>query len=32
MTAIMGEEIKETGDFVVNEKDKVVNLTGAGCS
>ena len=23
----MGEEIEETGDFVVNEKDKVVNLT-----
>ena len=30
MTAIMGEEIEETGDFVVNEKDKVVNLTEAG--
>ena len=28
--AIMGEEIEETGDFVVNEKDKVVNLTEAG--
>ena len=26
----MGEEIEETGDFVVNEKDKVVNLTEAG--
>ena len=25
----MGEEIEETGDFVVNEKDKVVNLTEA---
>ena len=24
MTAIMGEEIIETGDFIVNEKDKVV--------
>ena len=24
MTAIMGEEITETGDFIVNEKDKVV--------
>ncbi|MCI8535984.1 MAG: preprotein translocase subunit SecA [Hungatella sp.] len=30
MNAIMGEEIIETGDFVVNEKDKVVNLTEAG--
>ena len=28
--AIMGEEIKETGDFIVNEKDKVVNLTAEG--
>ena len=28
--AIMGEEIEETGDFIVNEKDKVVNLTEAG--
>ena len=28
--AIMGEEIEETGDFVVNEKDKVVNLTLEG--
>ncbi len=27
MDAIMGIEIEETGDFVVNEKDKVVNLT-----
>lgn len=27
LSAIMGEEIEETGDFVVNEKDKVVNLT-----
>ena len=26
----MGEEIEETGDFVVNEKDKVVNLTLEG--
>ena len=26
----MGEEIEETGDFIVNEKDKVVNLTEAG--
>ena len=30
MSAIMGEEITETGDFVVNEKDKVVNLTAQG--
>ena len=28
--AIMGEEIEETGDFVVDEKDKVVNLTEQG--
>ncbi|MCC8025251.1 MAG: preprotein translocase subunit SecA [Clostridium sp.] len=28
--AIMGEEIEETGDFVVDEKDKVVNLTEEG--
>ena len=30
MTAIMGEEVIETGDFVVNEKDKIVNLTEQG--
>ena len=30
MAAIMGEEITETGDFVVDEKDKVVNLTEQG--
>ena len=30
MAAIMGEEIEETGDFIVNEKDKVVNLTEQG--
>ncbi|MDY5483024.1 MAG: preprotein translocase subunit SecA [Clostridium sp.] len=30
LSAIMGEEIEETGDFVVNEKDKVVNLTAEG--
>ena len=30
MSAIMGEEIIETGDYVVNEKDKVVNLTEQG--
>ena len=32
MTAIMGEEITETGDFIVNEKDKIVNLTELGVS
>ena len=30
MDALMGEEIEETGDYVVNEKDKVVNLTQDG--
>lgn len=30
MAAIMGEEIEETGDYIVNEKDKVVNLTEEG--
>ena len=30
LSAIMGEEIEETGDFIVNEKDKVVNLTLEG--
>ena len=30
MDAIMGIEQEETGDFVVNEKDKVVNLTERG--
>ncbi|MBS5065307.1 MAG: preprotein translocase subunit SecA [Hungatella hathewayi] len=30
MNAIMGEEIEETGDYIVNEKDKVVNLTEDG--
>ncbi len=30
MTAIMGEEITETGDFIVNEKEKTVNLTEEG--
>ena len=30
MSAIMGEEIEETGDFIVNEKDKVVTLTEQG--
>ena len=28
--AIMGIEQEETGDYVVNEKDKVVNLTASG--
>ncbi len=32
MAAIMKEEITETGDFVVNEKDKIVNLTEQGIS
>ena len=30
MDVLMGIEQEETGDFVVNEKDKVVNLTEAG--
>ncbi len=30
MAAIMGEEDIETGDFVVNEKEKIVNLTEQG--
>ena len=30
MDAIMGVEQEETGDFIVNEKDKVINLTAAG--
>ena len=30
LNAIMGEEIEESGDFIVNEKDKVVNLTEEG--
>ena len=30
MDAIMGVVQEETGDFVVNEKDKIVNLTAAG--
>ena len=32
MDAIMGVEREETGDFIVNEKDKVVNLTAQGVS
>ncbi len=30
MDAIMGIEREETGDFIVNEKDKIVNLTAQG--
>ena len=30
MDALMGIEQEETGDFIVNEKDKVVNLTQQG--
>ena len=30
MDAMMGTEIEETGDFVVNEKDKQLNLTAEG--
>ena len=30
MDALLGEEIEETGDFVVNEKDKIVTLTAEG--
>ncbi|GFI29144.1 protein translocase subunit SecA [Lachnospiraceae bacterium] len=30
MDALMGVEQEETGDFIVNEKDKVVNLTAEG--
>ena len=30
MGALMGDEIEESGDFIVNEKDKVVNLTEEG--
>ncbi len=30
LNAIMGEDITETGDFVVNEKEKVINLTDEG--
>ena len=32
MDAIMGNEIEEDGDFFVNEKDKIVNLTAEGVS
>ncbi len=30
MNAIMGEMIEETGDFIVNEKEKNINLTADG--
>lgn len=30
MNAIMGEDIEESGDFIVNEKEKAVNLTEDG--
>ena len=30
MNAIMGEDIEETGDFIVNEKERNVNLTEDG--
>ena len=30
MNAIMGEDIEETGDYIVNEKEKSVNLTEDG--
>jgi preprotein translocase subunit SecA len=30
MDFVMGIEQEETGDFIVNEKDKVINLTAAG--
>ena len=30
MNAIMGEDIEETGDYIVNEKEKNVNLTEDG--
>ena len=30
INAIMGEEIEETGDFIVSEKEKTVNLTEDG--
>lgn len=30
MDYVMGTEQEETGDFIVNEKDRVVNLTAAG--
>ena len=32
LDAILGNEQEETGDFIVNEKDKVINLTAQGVS
>ncbi len=32
MDAIMGQDVEEDGDFFVNEKDKIVNLTAEGVS
>ncbi|MBQ3060900.1 MAG: DEAD/DEAH box helicase, partial [Lachnospiraceae bacterium] len=32
MAALMGEEIEETGDFIVNEKDRNITLTADGVS
>ena len=32
MDVLMGEEIKESGDFIVDEKDKLVHLTEMGVS
>ncbi len=32
MDALMGNAVEETGDFIVNEKDKIVNLTEQGVS
>ena len=30
MNALLGEDIEETGDFIVSEKDKTINLTADG--
>ena len=30
MNALMGEDIEESGDYIVNEKEKNVNLTEDG--
>ena len=30
MDALMGVDIEEDGDFLVNEKDKIINLTAQG--
>lgn len=32
MNALMNEDIVETGDFIVNEKEKIINLTEEGVS